>query len=42
MRNRERDLLYQNNRLAKNKRAAEEHVLHFSAFKRRKLVKVGN
>ena len=38
----ERDLHFQKKRLANNRRAAVEHVLNFSAFKRRKLDKVGN
>ena len=38
----ERGLHFQNKGLANNKRASVEHVLKFSAFKRRKLDKVGN
>ena len=34
--------MHQNTRLTKNKRKSEEQVLHFTAFKRRKLDKVGN
>ena len=37
----ERGLHFQNKGLANNKRASVEHVLKFSAFKRRKLDKVG-
>ena len=40
--NTERNLLHQNTRLTKIKRKSGEQVLHFTAFKRRKLVKVGN
>ena len=41
IRNRERDLMHENSKLGRNKRKSDD-ILHYSAFKRKKLDRVGD